>query len=165
MPISPYLRDLRRHVGRAMLMVPSVSAVVRDEDGRVLLGRRSDTGEWSLLAGIVDPGEQPADAIVREIREESAVEVRVDGVAGVALHPMAYPNGDRCQYLNVWFRCTAIGGEARVNDDESLEMRWFAVEALPEVDDWVRLRIDTALSGEPAAWYAAPGTRHPALGF
>jgi 8-oxo-dGTP diphosphatase len=65
MPIPPYLRDLRRHVGRAMLMVPSVSAVVRDEAGRMLLGLRSDTREWSLLAGIVDPGEQPADAIVR----------------------------------------------------------------------------------------------------
>jgi len=165
MPIPPYLRDLRRHVGHAMLMVPSVSAVVRDEAGRMLLGRRSDTREWSLLAGIVDPGEQPADAIVREIREESAVEVRVDGLAGVALHPMTYPNGDECQFLNVWFRCTAIGGDARVNDDELLGVRWFAVQALPDVDDWARLRIDTALSGGPDAWYAAPGTRHPALEF
>ena len=165
MPTPPYLRDLRRHVGRAMLMVPSVSAVVRDEAGRVLLGRRGDTGAWSLLAGIVDPEEQPADAIVREIREESAVEVRVYGVAGVALHPMTYPNGDQCQVLNVWFRCTAIGGEARVNDGELLDVRWFPVDGLPEVDDWERLRIDTALTGEPAAWYALPGTRHPALGF
>jgi 8-oxo-dGTP pyrophosphatase MutT (NUDIX family) len=165
MPIPPYLRELRRHVGHAMLMVPSVSAVVRDEAGRLLLGRRSDTGEWSLLAGIVDPGEQPADAVVREIREESAVEVRVDGVAGVALHPMTYPNGDECQFLNVWFRCTATGGEARVNDDELLEVRWFPAGALPKVDEWARLRIDTALSGGPAAWYAAPATRHPALGF
>ena len=164
MPISLYLRELRTHVGHAMLMGPGVSAVVFDEAGRVLLGRRSDSGRWSLLAGSVDPGEQPADAIVREIREESAVEVRVDGIVGVALHPVTYPNGDQCQFLNVWFRCTAIGGEARVNDDESLEMRWFATDALPDIDDWVRLRIDTALKNEPAAWVAAPGTQHPALG-
>jgi 8-oxo-dGTP diphosphatase len=165
MPIPPYLRDLRRHVGHAMLMVPSVSAVVWDGAGRLLFGRRSDTDEWSLLAGIVDPGEQPADAIVREVREESAVEVRVDGVAGVALHPMTYPNGDECQFLNVWFRCTAIGGEARVNDGELLEVGWFPMDGLPAGDDWTRLRIDTALSGDPAAWYAAPGTDHPALRF
>jgi 8-oxo-dGTP diphosphatase len=165
MPISSYLRELRGHVGHALLMVPSVSAVVFNDAGAILLGRRSDDGRWSLLAGSIDPGEQPADAIVREIREESAVEVRVDAMVGVALHPMTYPNGDRCQFLNVWFRCTAIGGTARVNDDESLEMRWFAPDALPEIDDFVRLRIETATKNEPAAWYAPPGSHHPALGF
>ena len=165
MPISPYLRELRRRVGHDLLLLPGVSAVVRNEAGEVLLGRRSDNGRWSLLAGVVDPGEQPADAIVREVREESGVDVRVDSVAGLALHPVTYPNGDRCHYLNVWFRCTAIGGEARVNDDESLEMRWFARDALPEIDDMVRLRIDTALNDEPAAWFAPPGAEHPALRF
>jgi 8-oxo-dGTP diphosphatase len=78
---------------------------------------------------------------------------------------MTYPNGDECQFLNVWFRCTAIGGDARVNDDALLEVRWFPADALPDVDDWARLRIDTALSGEPGAWFAPPGARHPALGF
>jgi len=52
-----------------------------------------------------------------------------------------------------------------VNDGELLEVRWFPVDAMPDLDDWARLRIDTARSGEPAAWYARPGTRHPALGF
>jgi 8-oxo-dGTP diphosphatase len=165
MPMSPYLRDLRAHVGHAMLMIPSVSAVVVNDAGELLLGRRSDTGAWSLLAGSIDPGEQPADAIVREVLEESGVEVRVDALTGVALHPMTYPNGDRCQYLNTWFRCTAVAGEARVNDDESLEMRWFPPDALPELDDWERLRIETALKADPAAWYVPPGGTHPALDF
>ncbi|HEU4346865.1 MAG TPA: NUDIX domain-containing protein [Actinoplanes sp.] len=165
MPMSEYLRELRRHVGHAMIMAPGVSAVVRDDAGALLLGRRSDDGRWSLPAGSVDPGEQPADAIVREVREESGVEIRVDGIAGVALHPHTYPNGDRCQFLNVWFRCTAIGGQARVADDESLEVRWFAPDALPPVDDWVRHRVEVALRNQPAAWFAAPGTVVPALGF
>ena len=165
MPISEYLRELRGHVGHAMIMVPSVSAVIRDDAGRLLLGRRSDDGQWSLLAGSVDPGEQPADAIVREVLEESGVRIRVDGIAGVALHPHTYPNGDRCQFFNVWFRCTAIGGTARVADDESVDMRWFAPEALPPVNDWVRHRIEVALRDEPAAWYAPPGATVPALGF
>jgi 8-oxo-dGTP diphosphatase len=163
MPISEYLKELRSHVGHAMIMVPSVSAVVLDDEGKLLLGRRSDDGRWSLLAGSVDPGEQPADAIVREVFEESAVEVRVDRLVGVALHPVTYPNGDRCEFLNVWFRCTAIGGEARVNDDESVEMGWFAPDALPALDDWVALRIETALKDDPAAWFVPPGTTHPAL--
>jgi 8-oxo-dGTP diphosphatase len=165
MPISPYLAGLRAHVGHDMLMVPSVSAVVVNDAGELLLGQRSDDGRWSLLAGSIDPGEQPADAIIREIREEAAVDVRVDRLIGAALHPVSYPNGDRCEYFNVWFLCTATGGEARVNDDESLQVAWFAPDALPEVDDWVRLRIDRALEGESAAWFAAPGTTVAALGF
>ena len=163
MPISEYLQDLRAHVGHAMIMVPSVSAVVVNDEGALLLGRRSDNGRWSLLAGMVDPGEQPADAIVREIYEESAVEVRVDRVLGVALHPVTYPNGDKCEYMNVWFRCTATGGQARVNDEESLEMEWFAPDALPPLDDFATLRIETALKDDPAVWFAQPGATHPAL--
>jgi 8-oxo-dGTP pyrophosphatase MutT (NUDIX family) len=165
MPISPYLRELRRHVGSSMVMVPGVTAVVFNDAGEVLLERRSDDGRWALPAGGVDPGEQPADAVVREVLEEAAVDVRVDQVLGVVLHPVTYPHGDECQYLNVWFRCTAVGGEARVNDDESLAVGWFAVDALPQVDELVRLCIGTALKNEPRAWFAAPGSTHPALGF
>jgi 8-oxo-dGTP diphosphatase len=111
------------------------------------------------------PRRAAADAIVREVLEEAAVDVRVDRLIGVVLHPVTYPHGDQCQYLNTWFRCTAVGGEARVNDDESLEVRWFAVDALPEVSELVRLCIGTALKNEPGAWFAPPGSAHPALGF
>jgi 8-oxo-dGTP diphosphatase len=163
MPISEYLKGLRSHVGHEMIMVPSVSAVVTNDQGELLLGQRTDNGRWSLLAGTVDPGEQPADAIVREVYEESAVEIGVDRLVGVALHPVTYPNGDRCEFLNVWFRCTAIGGEARVNDEESLAVGWFAPDALPPIDEWAKLRIDTALKDDPAAWFLPPGATHPAV--
>ena len=165
MPIPDYVRELRSHVGHAMIMIPSVSAVVVNDDGELLLGRRSDDGQWSLLAGILEPGEQPAAGIVREVFEESAVEVRVERLAGAALHPKTYPNGDVCQFANLWFLCTATGGEARVNDDESLEVGWFAPDALPPLEAWERLRIETALKGEPAAWFVRPGEEHPALDF
>src|ERR1700759_4182439 len=106
MPIPEYVATLRQHVGHAMLMLPSATAVVIDDTGRVLLERRSDTGRWALVEGIVDPGAQPAAAAVREAREETGLEIRVDRLAGVALHEHVYPNGDQCQYVNTWFRCT-----------------------------------------------------------
>jgi 8-oxo-dGTP diphosphatase len=165
MPISEYMRNLRKHVGNAMIMVPSVSAVVVDDAGQLLLGQRSDNGKWSLLAGMIDPGEQPADAIVREVYEESAVEVRVERVLGVAMHGTTYPNGHECQFGNIWFLCTAIGGEARVNDEESLAVEWFEPDALPPVDDYVKLRIEAYLKGNPAAWFAKPGEVNPAIRF
>jgi 8-oxo-dGTP diphosphatase len=145
------------------LMIPGVSAVVRNDRGQILLGRRSDDGSWGLPAGAVDPGEQPAEAVLREIYEETGVVAEIDRVGGVALNRAVYPNGDVCDYLNVWFRCRAVSGEPRVNDDESTEVGWFAPDALPELDAMSRLRIDTTVLADAPAWFAKPGEQPPAL--
>ncbi|MGR6319564.1 NUDIX domain-containing protein [Micromonospora soli] len=163
MPLSPYVARMRRHIGSELLLLYGVSAVVTDDAGRVLLARRGDNGRWSVPAGMVDPGEQPADALLREVHEETGVKVEIERLGGVATHPVVYPNGDVCEYLNVWFRCRAVGGAATPDGDESLAVGWFDPDELPELDDWSRLRICTALREEPTAWYAAAGERHPAL--
>ena len=164
MAISPYIARMRAHIGTDLLLLPGVSAVVRDDAGRVLLARRGDNGRWSLPAGVIDPGEQPADAVLREVLEETGVHVEIEQVGGVATHPVVYPNGDACEYLNVWFRCRPIGGAPRADGDESTEVGWFAPDDLPALDDWSRLRIDTTVAEDDSTWYARPGERHPALG-
>ncbi|MER6591308.1 NUDIX domain-containing protein [Micromonospora purpureochromogenes] len=163
MPVPSYVTRLRAHIGHDLLLLPGVSGVVRDDAGRVLLARRGDNGRWSVPAGIVDPGEQPADAVVREVFEETGMRVRVERVGGVATHPVVYPNGDVCEYLNVWFRCAPVGGEPHADGDESTEVGWFAPDDLPELDEWARLRIDTTLREDAPTWHARPGERHPAL--
>jgi 8-oxo-dGTP diphosphatase len=117
-----------------------------------------------LIAGLMDPGEQPAEAIVREIQEETGVHARVDRLAGVALHEVRYANGDLCHMVNTWFRCHAVGGEARVNDEESIAVGWFAPDALPELSPYAHLRIRTALDDAAAPWFAVPGEPCPELG-
>ncbi|GAA0799650.1 NUDIX hydrolase [Spirilliplanes yamanashiensis] len=163
MPVSPYVANLRAHVGHDLLLLPGVSGVVRDDAGRVLLARRTDNGQWSVPAGAIDPGEQPADAVVREVYEETGVHVAVEGVGGVATHRVEYPNGDVCEYLNVWFRCRPVGGAPRADGDETLAAGWFAPGELPELTEWSRLRIATTLAPDAPAWHAAPGAGHPAL--
>ncbi|MDI6097096.1 NUDIX domain-containing protein [Actinoplanes sp. NEAU-A12] len=163
MPVSEYIARMRAAIGHDLLLLPGVSAVVTDDEGRVLLARRSDNGRWSVPAGMIDPGEQPADTALRELFEETGVRAEIVRLAGVATHPVVYPNGDTCEYLNVWFRCRAVGGEAGVTDDESLEVAWFAPDALPELDEWSKLRIETALGPDGPAWHAAAGQRHPGL--
>lgn len=163
MAVPSYVNTMRTWIGHDLLLLPGVTGVVRDEHDRVLLTRRSDNGRWSLPAGMIEPGEQPADAVRREVFEETGVHVRIDGVGGVATHPVEYPNGDRCEFLNVWFRCRATGGTARVGDDENLEVAWFAPGDLPDLDDWSRLRIDTTADPAAPAWHAGPGERHRAL--
>jgi 8-oxo-dGTP diphosphatase len=163
MALSPYIARMRAHIGRDLLMLPGVSGVVLNADGHLLLAKRADNGRWSVPAGVIDPGEQPADAVLREIYEETGVHAAIDRVAGVATHPVVYPNGDTCEYLNIWFRCHAVGGTARVNDDESTQVAWRAPTDLPDLDDWSRLRIRTALAPDAPAWHTAPGDLHPAL--
>ena len=154
MPISSYLKDLRADVGHGLLLLPGVTAVVFDDTGRLLLGERADTGRWALIAGIMDPGEQPADTAVREVYEETAVHVVAERIASVlAQPPTVYPNGDACEFVDITFRCRAIGGEARVNDDESLAVGWFDLDDLPPVGEMTRRRIEWARDPGAGAWF------------
>ncbi|WP_370616914.1 NUDIX hydrolase [Mumia sp. Pv 4-285] len=138
MPIPPYVAALRSRVGHDLLWLPGVTAVVLDESGeRVLLGRRVDSGRWALISGILDPGEEPAVGVVREVREETGVDVVVEALAGVSVtDPISYPNGDVSQYLDLCFVCRPVdavaAARAHVADDESLEVGWFAWEDVPD---------------------------------
>jgi 8-oxo-dGTP pyrophosphatase MutT (NUDIX family) len=153
MPTPEFIRTIRATAGQQLLWLPGVAAVVFDDDGRVLLVRRADTGMWTLVGGIPEPGEQPAVTAVREVYEETAVRCSPERVVLVqALDPIQYPNGDRCQYMDITFRCRATGGEARVNDDESMEVGWFSLDALPELSGGALQRIKQALTDEPT-WF------------
>ncbi|MFJ4276738.1 NUDIX hydrolase [Streptomyces massasporeus] len=153
MATPDFIRTLRTSAGHQLLWLPGITALVFDDADRVLLNRRADTRRWSVLGGIPDPGEQPAACAVREVYEETAVRCVAERVVLVqALQPVTYENGDTCQYMDITFRCRAVGGEAKVNDDESLEVAWFDVDALPELNEFGLLRIKQALSDDPT-WF------------
>lgn len=153
MATPEFIRAIRATAGRQLLFLPGVSAVVLDEEDRVLLARRADTGGWAIIGGIAEPGEQPADTAVREVMEETAVECVPERVILVqGLEPIRYPNGDRCQFMDISFRCRAVGGQARVNDEESLEVGWFSQGDLPPLEEFALQRIERAADGGPA-WF------------
>lgn len=155
MPIPDFVAELRSHIGTAPLWLPAVTAVVMDDPGRVLLTRRADNGRWALVSGILEPGEEPAVAAIREVVEETGVHAEIVRLTSVdATEPIVYPNGDQAQYLDVCFLLRAVGGEARVADDENLEVAWFEPDALPEpLTDTSRLRLARALDGRAEAWF------------
>jgi 8-oxo-dGTP pyrophosphatase MutT (NUDIX family) len=137
MPISPYLRALRQKIGTALVLMPSVTAVIRDDAGRVLLMRRSDDGRWDLPGGTTDPGEPPARALAREVWEETGLQVvpeRILGVFGGGDGFRAtYPNGDQLEFMDVVFECRVVGGRLGCRDGEALELRYFPPDDLPEL--------------------------------
>lgn len=160
MAVPEHVLRLREKVGTDLLFLPAVCGIVVDDAGRVLLNRRTDTGRWALLGGILDPGEDVAAGVVREVLEETGVHVRPDRIVGVwTVPPLEYPNGDRASYVVTAFRCTPLTGEARVNDDESLEVAWFAQEALPPLSTSNLERLAVAL-GDSAAAVFPPSSGH-----
>ena len=156
-----FVLALRAAIGHELLLLPGVTAVVLNDQGEVLLGRRADNGQWALISGILEPGEQPAAGLVREVEEETGVIVEPRRLASAWVMPeVTYPNGDRSQYLDLCFVCDLVSGEARVNDDESTAVGWFDPAVLPEgMSVSSRHKLARALPDDGPAWFegiAAP---------
>jgi 8-oxo-dGTP pyrophosphatase MutT (NUDIX family) len=131
--------------------VPGVVAAVRDEAGRLLLTRRVDNGLWVLPGGRLELGETIAQAAVREVREESGIEVVVTGFAGIYTDPghvIAYDGGEVLQEFVVCLHARRVGGDARADECETSEVRWFSPDELPGLDlhPVMRKRIADVLS-------------------
>ncbi|MER5779271.1 NUDIX domain-containing protein [Streptomyces sp. NPDC002039] len=152
------MSDLRKLVGSdCLLWLPGVVAVVRDENRRVLLQRRSAADLWTPLSGILEPGEAPAAGVVREVGEETGLEVVVERLAGVTCSPpVRHGNGHRAQYLEIVFACCPVDPDSlpRVCDDESVEVGWFSLDALPPMSERMREIIALVEKDETAAWFA-----------
>ena len=135
----------------------AVCSVVLDDAGRVLLQRRRDNGEWALPGGGIELDETAADAVVREIEEETGARAEVVRLIGVYSDParttVSYPDGNAIQYVSVCFECRVVGGELRPTE-EATESRWFEPEEAGEVIWSIHVdRLANGLAGrEAAAW-------------
>ena len=150
MPVPDFVLELRRHIGHAPLWLPAVTAVVLREK-KVLLVRRADTLAWTPITGIVDPGEHPVVAAVREVLEETGVSAVVRRLASVTVGwPVVHVNGDRAQYLDHTFHCDYVSGDPYPADDESVEVAWFRLDRLPPMSEHLLERVEAASSDESA---------------
>jgi 8-oxo-dGTP pyrophosphatase MutT (NUDIX family) len=136
-------------------MIPSVTGLVRDDDGRLLMMQRSDTRRWELPSGQIEPGEAPAQALVREVWEETGLVVRPERLVGVfggrEGFRFVYPHGDEIEVFVSVFECRVVGGALGNRDGEALDLRFFAWDEMPEL-----------IAGYPRELFA-PGARPPAF--
>jgi ADP-ribose pyrophosphatase YjhB (NUDIX family) len=124
---------VRTRIGSALILVPSVSAVVLDGDGRVLLARHAADKVWGTPGGAIEPDEAPHDAVVREVWEETRLHVepiRLRAVVGGPQFRVTYPNGDQTGYVSCVFECRVVGGTLQPDGEEVLEARFFSTTEL-----------------------------------
>lgn len=152
-----YIKWIRSRVGTRKIFLVFGTVVVRDDNGRVLLQRRTDFDFWGLPGGALELNESVARCARREVREETGLELgplRLTGVYSDPRYDVVYPNGDQAQQFSVVFTARATGGKMQVDGVETSAQRFFAVDELDALDVplWYRDMIRDALrdSAEPA---------------
>jgi 8-oxo-dGTP pyrophosphatase MutT (NUDIX family) len=127
-------------------LVPAAGVLACGEDGRVLLQRRRDTGQWAIPMGKQELGETVAECAIRETREETGVTVEVTGILGIYSDPghiVAYSDGEVRQEYEVILLGRPVSGKPTVNDEAS-DVGWFTIAELDGLDihptQWRQLR-------------------------
>ncbi len=165
MPISDYMRDLRARVGTTLVLIPTVTALVFDDAGRVLLAQHSTGGVWATPGGAIDPDEAPQDAVVREVWEETGLHVepvRSLGSFGGPEFRVMYDNRDEVAFVIAAYECRCLGGTLRPDGDEILATCWVAAGELAGLTlaPWARVVLPR-LVGERSPWVPPVGWRPP----
>jgi 8-oxo-dGTP diphosphatase len=126
------LRPVCPSCGRVHFVDPKVAVGLLIQDGsRLLLVKRDndpERGKWSIPAGFVDGGEDPARAAAREALEETGLQVRVTGLLDVVARSRAAEGAD----ILIVYLAEIVGGQLLPGDDAA-EASYFALDALPEL--------------------------------
>ena len=127
-----YIKWLRSKVGHEKIILIFAGGCVFNEKGEVLLQRRADSNKWGFPGGAIEIGETPQMTAVRELKEETGLDVEVGRLIGIYTDfDMQYSNGDKAQSICVAFELTVVGGELSCDKDETLELKYFSLDNMP----------------------------------
>jgi 8-oxo-dGTP pyrophosphatase MutT (NUDIX family) len=158
MPIPPHVAELRAHIGHGLLWLATARTVTLDDHGHVLLGRYPGSDAWTVPGGVIDPGEQPADAAVRECYEETGISCVPEALTSLTVSGLViHESGDLTQHLDITFRCRATGGQPSQGDGEFQDVRWHRADALPALHAYELGILTQALRGDSQTAYTFSG--------
>ena len=138
----------------------AVAAIVGNDRGEILLTQRADSGVWLYPVGWADVGYSPAEVAIKEVYEETGIEVEVRSL--IACFDGLRLGFARLPMYSIVFHCTVLGGELRGHPLETSAVGFFARDSLPQplagAHRWADLAF-AAIDGNPLpAWYDPPRT-------
>jgi ADP-ribose pyrophosphatase YjhB (NUDIX family) len=139
---------------KANSLVPSVNVVVTNDQGEILMIRRTDNDNWAVPGGAIDLGESLTQAAIRETKEETGIDCEITGLVGIysdPKHVLHYTSNDEVrQEFSIVLTARPTGGRPRPSD-ESREVHWVKKQAMDslKMDRSMRKRIAHYLENRP----------------
>jgi len=133
--MTTYVQSIRKFIGSERLFIPGVRAVLVNHQGEILLQRRTDVPLWGLPAGSVELDETALEALHREVKEETGLDVVTAEPMGLYCGPtqkFTYSNGDRIQCFSLAFIVRQWSGTPSADGNEGSDLRFFPLSKLPQ---------------------------------
>ncbi|CAM3648232.1 NUDIX domain-containing protein [Erysipelothrix urinaevulpis] len=115
---------------------PAIAVAIFNENHEILLQKRKDLNQWGLISGHIEIGETVKEAVIREVKEETGLIVNITRMIGVYSDPTSqiihYPNGKTTHFITNYFEAEIIGGKLRIDESESVDIRFFKPNELPD---------------------------------
>lgn len=130
--MGDYIRWIRERVGREPIFLNFAAAFILNDQGQILLQKRSDAHAWGLPGGAMELGESAEQAMKREVLEETGLHVEAESFLGVyTRYFQEYPSGDQVQSIALFFICSIVDGELAADNDETLDLQFFPLKEAP----------------------------------
>ncbi|MDA3885582.1 MAG: NUDIX domain-containing protein [Candidatus Delongbacteria bacterium] len=140
-----YVGKLRKKIGKERIIVPGARAIIRNDNGEVLLIKRKDTGRWGMPAGAAELGDSVTDTLKREVLEETGLRVISFKPLAIYTNPkysFEYPNGDKIQMFALVFLVDEWEGDLLSETDETLDIGFFSLNDLPDTHEMYLETLD-----------------------
>lgn len=145
-----YIMNLRKYVGHEPLIGLGATTLVFNNKNELLLNLRTDTNTWGIPGGSMELYETIEETAVRELKEETGIdanELELVTILSGKEYYFEYPNGDKMCTVIVLFKILNYTGEIRVSDNESKQLKFFALDNLPNMESRAQAIVDKILNG------------------
>lgn len=140
-----YIKGIREKVGDMNIILNATAVVIVNQKNEILLQKRSDNQLWGLPGGLIEMNETLETAAIREVKEETNLDIEISKFIGVFVNPfMRWKVKDSARVYSFAFLGNVIGGDLKVNDHESIEFAYYSLENLPQIHSIDNIQIINA---------------------
>lgn len=129
-----YIKWIRGKVGHEKIIIVYAGGCIFNKNGEVLLQKRADCNKWGFPGGAIELGETPEMAAIREVKEETGLDVEVDNLIGIYTDSdVICANGDKVHSICIGYEMSIVSGELICDENETLELKYFSLDNMPEL--------------------------------